>query len=93
MKEQRFAGRAGGLPAEDVFLTTYHQWPLGNRVKGMFGCVMLDEGQDAKGKTSLRGAASRGLHARNRAILTGTWIKGYCIDLCVPRGHNASFLN
>ena len=81
IREQHFAGRAGGLPAEDVFLTTYHQWPLGNRVKGMFSCVMLDEGQDAKGKSSLRGAASRGLHARNRAILTGTWIKGYVIDL------------
>ena len=81
LKEQHLAARAGGAPAEDVFLSTYHQWPLGKRVKTLFACVMLDEAQDMKSKLSLRGAASRGLRANGKAILTGTWMKGYVTDL------------
>ena len=42
---------------------------------------MLDEGQDAKSKLSLRGAAARSLRANGKAILTGTWMKGYVTDL------------
>ena len=42
---------------------------------------MLDEGQEAKSKLSLRGAAARSLRANGRAILTGTWIKGYVHDI------------
>jgi len=42
LKEQRLTERAGGLMGEDVFLSTYHQWPLSNRAKALFSCVMLD---------------------------------------------------
>ncbi|HFD39218.1 MAG TPA: hypothetical protein ENJ31_05140, partial [Anaerolineae bacterium] len=80
-REHRLAARSGGLIGEDVFLSTYHQWPLGRRVKTLFSCVILDESQDAKSKLSLRGAASRGLRANGKAILTGTWIKGYVDDM------------
>ena len=81
LKEQHLAARAGGQMADDVFLSTCRQWPLARRIKALFSCVMLDEGQDAKSKLSLRGAAARGLRARGRAILTGTWMKGYVHDL------------
>ena len=81
VKEHHLAARAGGQVAEDIFLSTYHQWPLGNRIKNLFGCVMLDEAQDSKSKLSLRGAASRGLRANGKALLTGTWIKGYVTDV------------
>jgi hypothetical protein len=90
LKEQNLAVRAGG---DDVFLSTYHQWPLSNRAKTLFACVLLDEAQDSKSKLSLRGAAARSLRANGRAILTGTWIKGYVHDICVPRGRSTSFLN
>jgi hypothetical protein len=80
LKEQHLAARAGSSD-DDVFLSTYHQWPLAKRVKTLFSCVMLDEAQDIKSKLSLRGAASRGLRANGRAILTGTWIKGYIHDV------------
>jgi hypothetical protein len=46
LKEQNLATRADGLVGDDVFLSTYHQWPLSNRAKTLFSCVMLDEGQD-----------------------------------------------
>jgi hypothetical protein len=38
-------------------------------------------GQDAKSKLSLRGAAARSLRANGKAILTGTWMKGYITDV------------
>jgi hypothetical protein len=81
LKEQNLAARSSGSTGDDVFLSTYHQWPLSNRAKALFSCVMLDEGQDAKSKLSLRGAAARSLRANGRAILTGTWMKGYVTDL------------
>jgi hypothetical protein len=81
LKEQNLNARAFTRAGDDVFQSTYHQWPMGNRAKTLFSCVMLDEAQDAKSKLSLRGAAARGLRANGKAILTGTWIKGYCIDL------------
>ena len=81
LKEQHLAARAGSSSDDDVFLSTYHQWPLAKRVKTLFSCVMLDEAQDIKSKLSLRGAASRGLRANGKAILTGTWIKGYIHDV------------
>ncbi len=81
LKEQNLAARAGGSVGDDVFLSTYHQWPLSNRAKTLFSCILLDEAQDAKSKLSLRGAAARSLRANGRAILTGTWIKGYVHDL------------
>ncbi|MFC2037486.1 helicase-related protein, partial [Chloroflexota bacterium] len=81
LKEQNLAARAGGLVGDNVFLSTYHQWPLSNRAKTLFSCVQLDEGQDAKSKLSLRGAAARSLRANGKAILTGTWMKGYVTDL------------
>lgn len=82
MDYPRLARQAQEAPdPEDVFLSTPRMWPLGNRIQSLFPCVVLDEAQDAKSKLSLRGAASRGLRARGKAILTGTWVKGYCIDL------------
>ena len=75
MKEHRLAARAGDHAGDDVFVATNHTWPLANRVTGIFGCVLLDEGQDAKSKLSLRGTAARRLRAKGKAILTGTWIR------------------
>ncbi|MFZ5915605.1 MAG: helicase-related protein [Chloroflexota bacterium] len=71
-------GRCG---AKGKRITSPHGFPLVRRVKKLFSCVLLDEAQDVKGKLSLRGAASRGLRANGRAILTGTWMKGYITDL------------
>jgi len=65
----------------DEGLSTPRQSPLAPRIRALFSCVILDEGQDAKSKLSLRGAAARSLRARGRAILTGTWMKGYVHDL------------
>ena len=42
---------------------------------------MLDEAQDSKSKLSLRGAAARSLRANGKALLTGTWMKGYITDV------------
>ena len=81
LREQNLAARSGGQAGDDVFLSTCHQWPLSSRAKTLFSCVLLDEAQDAKSKLSLRGAAARSLRARGRAVLTGTWIKGYVHDV------------
>ncbi|MBC7251011.1 MAG: DEAD/DEAH box helicase [Anaerolineae bacterium] len=67
--------------AEGKRLTTYHSFPLAPRIKKLFSAVLVDEAQEAKSKLSLRGAAIRGLRGNGRAILTGTWMKGYITDL------------
>ena len=81
MKEHQLDARAGDQAGDDVLVSTNHTWPLANRFAAIFSCVMLDESQEAKSKLSLRGTAARRLRARGRAILTGTWIKGYIHDL------------
>jgi SNF2 family DNA or RNA helicase len=81
LKEQHMEARSSGSNGNDIFLSTYHQWPLSNRAKTLISCVMLDESQDAKSKLSLRGAAARSLRANGKALLTGTWMKGYITDL------------
>ncbi len=55
--------------------------PLGPRIKRLFSCVILDEVQDAKSKGSLKGETTRALKARGKAVLSGTWLKGYVTDL------------
>lgn len=46
LREHRLAATAGDGD-DGVFLRTYHQWPLSNRIKSrLFSCVILDEGQD-----------------------------------------------
>lgn len=58
-----------------------HHAPLGPRIKKLFSCVILDEVQDAKSKGSLKGETTRALRARGRAVLSGTWMKGYVTDV------------
>lgn len=58
-----------------------HGFPLAPRMKKLWSAVAIDEAQDAKGKTTLRAAATRGLRANGKALLTGTWIKGFITDL------------
>lgn len=55
--------------------------PLGARIKRLFSCVVLDEVQDAKSKGSLKGETTRALKAQGKAVLSGTWLKGYVTDL------------
>ena len=59
----------------------HHHTPLGPRIKRLFSCVILDEVQDAKSKGSLKGETTRALKARGKAVLSGTWLKGYVTDL------------
>ena len=58
-----------------------HHTPLGPRIKRLFSCVILDEVQDAKSKGSLKGETTRALKGRGKAVLSGTWLKGYVTDL------------
>lgn len=85
VREARLAGQQSAAGQGALALpeqrSTSHQWPVARRIKKLFPCVALDEAQDAKSKSSLRGAAARAIRGRGRAILTGTWIKGYCHDL------------
>jgi len=55
--------------------------PLGPCIKRLFSCVILDEVQDAKSKGSLKGETTRAFKARGKAVLSGTWLKGYVTDL------------
>jgi hypothetical protein len=57
-------------------------WPRWRaRSKRLFSCVILDEVQDTKSKGSLKGETTRALKARGKAVLSGTWLKGYVTDL------------
>jgi len=58
-----------------------HHAPIGPRIKRLFSCVILDEVQDAKSKGTLKGETTRALKARGKAVLSGTWLKGYVTDL------------
>jgi superfamily II DNA or RNA helicase/SAM-dependent methyltransferase len=58
-----------------------HHTPIGPRIKRLFSCVILDEVQDAKSKGTLKGETTRALKARGKAVLSGTWLKGYVTDL------------
>ena len=58
-----------------------HHTPIGPRIKRLFSCVILDEVQDAKSKGTLKGQTTRALKARGKAVLSGTWLKGYVTDL------------
>jgi predicted RNA methylase/superfamily II DNA or RNA helicase len=58
-----------------------HHTPIGPRIKRLFSCVILDEVQDAKSKGTLKGETTRALKARGKAVLSGTWLKGYVVDL------------
>jgi predicted RNA methylase/superfamily II DNA or RNA helicase len=58
-----------------------HHTPIGPRIKRLFSCVVLDEVQDAKSKGTLKGETTRALKARGKAVLSGTWLKGYVTDL------------
>ena len=58
-----------------------HHTPIGPRIKRLFSCVILDEVQDAKSKGSLKGETTRALKANGKAVLSGTWLKGYVTDL------------
>lgn len=62
-------------------VTGNHHTPLGPRTKRLFSCVILDEVQDAKSKGSLKGETTRALKATGKAVLSGTWLKGYVTDL------------
>ncbi len=46
LKEQNLNARAGSQAGDEVFLSTYHQWPMGNRAKTLFSCALMDEAQD-----------------------------------------------
>jgi len=65
--------------------------PLGARIKRLFSCVILDEVQDTKSKGSLKGETTRALKARGKAVLSGTWLKGYVTDLYWSAGWLAGF--
>jgi len=65
--------------------------PLGSRIKRLFSCVILDEVQDAKSKGSLKGETTRALKARGKAVLSGTWLKGYVTDLFWSAGWLTGF--
>jgi len=67
--------------AEGERVRSPHSYPMAQRAKKLFSAVMIDEAQDAKGKTTLRAAATRGFRANGKALLTGTWIKGYVTDI------------
>ena len=58
-----------------------HHAPVGPRIKRLFSCVILDEVQDAKSKGSLKGETTRALKGNGKAVLSGTWLKGYVTDL------------
>ena len=58
-----------------------HHSPIGPRIKRLFSCVILDEVQDAKSKGSLKGETTRALKPNGKAVLSGTWLKGYVTDL------------
>jgi superfamily II DNA or RNA helicase len=58
-----------------------HHTPNGPRIKRLFSCVILDEVQDAKSKGTLKGETTRALKATGKAVLSGTWLKGYVTDL------------
>jgi SAM-dependent methyltransferase/superfamily II DNA or RNA helicase len=58
-----------------------HHTPIGPRIKRLFSCVILDEVQDAKSKGTLKGETTRALKATGKAVLSGTWLKGYVTDL------------
>jgi SNF2 family DNA or RNA helicase len=62
------------------------QYPLYKRVKDAFECVILDEAQTAKSKSSLAGQAARSLRAPLRMLVTGTLIKGYLPDIYYSLG-------
>lgn len=72
--------------------STVRQWPMYKRMKAhLFGAVILDEAQDAKSRSALRGSAARAFRSNGRAILTGTWMKGYVIDLFFTAGWLCGF--
>ncbi|MCJ7551156.1 MAG: SNF2-related protein, partial [Anaerolineae bacterium] len=75
------AGMLKPATAEDESVKGRHMAPLGPRIKRLFSCVILDEVQDAKSKGSLKGETTRALRAKGRAVLSGTWLKGYVTDL------------
>jgi len=68
-----------------------HHTPIGPRIKRLFSCVILDEVQDAKSKGSLKGETTRALKARGKAVLSGTWLKGYVTDLFWSAGWLLNF--
>ncbi len=75
------AGTLTPATAEAESIKSRHMAPLGSRMKRLFSCVILDEVQDAKSKGSLKGETTRALKARGKAVLSGTWLKGYVTDL------------
>ena len=82
----------GGAEEDGPLAKTYHQWPVYRRcMRHLFGAVILDEAQDAKGRSSLRGTAARAFRSNGRGVLTGTWMKGYIFDLFFTAGWLAGF--
>jgi len=68
-----------------------HHTPIGPRIKRLFSCVILDEVQDAKSKGTLKGETTRALKATGKAVLSGTWLKGYVTDLFWSAGWLLNF--
>jgi len=56
-------------------------YPAVKRIRKLFGAVLVDEAQNMKSRTSLRGQAVRSINAKGKLVLTGTIMKGYITDI------------
>jgi len=61
--------------------TGFRSYPAIKYLRKLFGAVVVDEAQEMKSKTSLRGQAVRSIRAGGRLALTGTIMKGYVTDI------------
>ncbi|MBZ0273814.1 N-6 DNA methylase [bacterium] len=58
-----------------------NSYPAIRYIRKLFGAVLVDEAQEMKSKTSLRGQAVRSIRSRGRLVMTGTIMKGYITDI------------